>query len=109
MIRTLVDLAAIDRELELLGHVRPDVSELVARYATARSTPPGRADEASEPPEAAGDQRRVSAAPGSPPPVPAFASSDTSSDEDEDHDEFELLVDDEEIERIDDDLFEPAE
>jgi hypothetical protein len=96
MIRPRTDLEEIDQQLESLGRPRGDLSAVVARYI---GQPQGGGpqfdrllatltDAASQ---HAGPESAVHAASGS-----------------GDHDEFELLVDDEEMARIEDDQLEPV-
>jgi hypothetical protein len=87
MLRPRPDLDAIDRELEQLGQAREDVAELVAKYtASGLSMPPLDREPAPE------DAR----------------SEDQPSDDaqDLDHDDFELLVDDSDMDRVEDDELE---
>jgi hypothetical protein len=92
MLRPRPDLDAIDRELEQLGAPREDVADLVAKYAAqGGSIPPL-------------DSMRVARS-GADPAAPAASSSEIqpSDDDDLDHDDFELLVDDADMDRVEED------
>jgi hypothetical protein len=93
MLRPRPDLDAIDRELEQLGAPREDIAELVAKYAgQGRSMPPfdrmmamlGEAQPTAEDAAPSDDQPSAGA-------------------DDPDHDDFELLVDDADMDGVEED------
>jgi hypothetical protein len=91
MLRPRPDLEDIDRELEQLGAPREDVAELVAKYAgLGRSMPPF---------------DKMMAMLSEPDPAAATQPRDDASNEasDDDHDDFELLVDDEDMDSVEED------
>jgi hypothetical protein len=88
------DLDAIDRELDQLGKPREDVAQLVAKYAgQGRSTPPF-------------DQMLAMLSESEAEPAAAAPRSDVAPSEDADdpdHDDFELLVDDADMDSVEED------
>lgn len=92
MIRPRTDLEEIDRQLEALGRPREDLSAVVVRYLGQRdgSTPQFERLLAT-----LSDAANQHADPGM-----------AAHSLNEDHDEFELLVDDDEMDRIEDDQLE---
>jgi hypothetical protein len=91
MLRPRPDLDAIDRELEQLGAPREDIIELVARYtASGLSLPPL---DSMKVPRSGTDPAAADASPSQTPP----------SDDDLDHDDFELLVDDADMDSVEED------
>jgi hypothetical protein len=92
MLRPRPDLDAIDRELEQLGAPREDVAELVAKYAAqGMSMPPF--------------DRVAMLSEAEPAVVAAPSSEEPPSDDagDLDHDDFELLVDDADLDSVEED------
>ena len=91
MLRARPDLDAIDRELEQLGAPREDITELVAKYtAQGRSMPL----ESMKVARSGADRAAADALPSEDRP---------SEDDDFDHDDFELLVDDADMDRVEED------
>ena len=91
MLRPRPDLDAIDRELEQLGAPREDIAELVDKYtAQGGSIPPL-------------DSMKVPRSGADPAAAGASSSEEQPIDEELDHDDFELLVDDADMDEVEED------